>query len=107
LRGRQTRPFNGGIEEFPRIADGRALHEEILHDDDADDGVDDDGGAEEVDLSFRFRPLEECDGQTGFHDAGEDHVDDFEEEYELWRVRTVLPGAGRWGWKEGIPLSFV
>lgn len=28
-------------------------------------------------------PLEESEGQTGFHDTCENDIDDFEEEYEL------------------------
>ena len=31
-------------------------------------------------------PLEKGDGETGFHSAGEEDVDDFEEEDELYRT---------------------
>jgi hypothetical protein len=57
-----------------------ALQHEVEDYDEADYDVDDDGSVEEVSVEFLLGPLEEGDGEGGFHDGGEDYVDYFEEE---------------------------
>jgi hypothetical protein len=70
-----------------------ALQHEVEDYDEADYYVDDDGRVEEVSVEFLFGPLEEGDGEGGFHHGGEDYVDYFEEEdvLECVLVSNISP----------------
>lgn len=83
------------------------MEHEVEDYDEADYYVDDDGGVEEVDVQFLFGPLEEGNGEGGFHDGSEDYVNYFEEEdvLECVLVSIIFPRCKRWIFY--IPSNFA
>lgn len=63
---------------MPCVADWRALEDDIEGEDRGDEYIHGNRAPEHPDQDAVLGPLHHGDGNTAFHDTGEDHVDDFE-----------------------------